>query len=116
MVGDQKLFLPAHEDRAAVGVLHREVGLLEVVAHVAEGREASPVDHVLLLCRAPVPGQEAVPAADDLCVEVGREFRPVVREAADSQIAAEMRRSEVDVLFKPERRCQGRNSKLTEPK
>ena len=100
VVGDQELLLPAHEDRPSVErVGHRHLRLLELVPDVAEGREPRPVHHVLLLGRAPIARQEPVPTPNDLGVEVRRELGPVVGEAADAQVPAEVRGGKVDVLF-----------------
>lgn len=98
VVRNQKLLLPPHENGTSIGILHRQVGLLQFMANMTESRETSPVDHVFLLGRTPVPRQEAVFAADDLCVKVRRELGPVVCQATDAQIAAEVRRGEINVL------------------
>ena len=44
-------------------------------------------------------GEEPEPLADDLGVEVGRQFGPVVGKTTDAQVPAQARRGEVDVLL-----------------
>lgn len=89
MVRDEEALLPPHKDGAAVAVRHGEVRLLELALDMAEGGEARPVYHISLLCGAPVLSEEAIARANDFCVKVCCELRPVVGEAADTQVAAE---------------------------
>ena len=89
VIRDKELLLPTHEDRAAVErILHRQVGLLELVLDVAERRESRPMHHVLLLIRPPVPRQETVPTADDLRIEICRQLGPVIRQATNPEVSA----------------------------
>lgn len=90
VIGHQKLLLPPHEDRPAICVLHGQMGFLQFMAHVPEGRKACPMNHIFLFRRAPIPGQEAIPATDDLRVEIGGQLWPVVREPSDAQVPAEV--------------------------
>ena len=98
VVGYEELLLPPHEHGSSVGILHGQVWLLQLVADVPESREAAPVDHVFLLGRTPVSGQEAIPAADDLCVKIGGEFWPIVCQAAYAEVSTEMGEGEVNIL------------------
>ena len=98
MVGHKELLLPPHEDGPPVGIFHGQVGFLEFISDMAEGWETAPVDHVFLLGSAPAPGEEAIAAADDLCVKEGGELGPVVGESADAEVTAEVGRRKVDVL------------------
>lgn len=68
------------------------------MAYVPERRETSPVNHVFLFGRTPIPGQEAVSTANDLRVEISGQLGPVICQPSDTQIAAEVRGSEVYVL------------------
>lgn len=72
--------------------------LLQFVADVSESREAAPVDHVFLLGGTPIPSQETITAADDLCVEVGGEFWPVIGQAAYAEVSTEVGEGEVNIL------------------
>ena len=99
MIRNKELLLPTHKDRTAIErVLHRQVGLLELVLHMAEGGESRPVDHILLLSCAPIPRQEPVATSNYLGVKVGRKLWPVVCQAADSEVAAQVRGRKVNVL------------------
>lgn len=102
-VGDEEALLPAHEDDAAlfaVAVADGEGGAACLVLEGAEGGEAAPVGHILLLGRAElgVGGEEAVLFSNDLGVKVGGEFGVVVGEALDAEVSAEERVVEIDVL------------------
>lgn len=97
VVGNQELLFPPHEDSSSVGVFHGEVRLLELIADVPERRETAPMDHVFLLRRAPVPSQEAIPTANDLCVKVRGEFRPVICQSAYAEVSTEVGERKVDV-------------------
>ena len=100
VVRDEELLLPAHKHCAAIErILHRQVRLLELVLDVPERGEPRPVHHILLLVCSPVPRQETIPAANNLGVEVGRQFGPVVGKTTDAQVPAQARRGEVDVLL-----------------
>ena len=91
MIRDKELLLPTHKDRTAIErVLHRQVGLLELVLHMSERGEAGPVHHVLLFRCSPVARQEPVPAANYLGVKIRRQLWPVVGEALDSQVPAQV--------------------------
>lgn len=91
MVRNQELLLPPHEHRSAVQrVLHGQVRLLELVLHMPESGETGPVHHILLFRCTPVARQEPIPAANYLGVKVGRQLRPVVCEALDSQVPAQV--------------------------
>ena len=98
MVGHKELLLPPHEHSSPIGVFHGQMGFLEFVADLAKSWETTPVDHVFLLRCAPAPGEEAIAAADDLCVKEGGELGPVVGESADAEVTAEVGRRKVDVL------------------
>ena len=65
---------------------------------MAEGWETRPMDHVTLLVSTPPPGQEAITTANDFCIKVGRELRPVVCEAPNAEVTAEEGGREVDIL------------------
>ena len=100
MVGNQELLLPAHEDRtAAERVRHGQQRLLQLRSHMTERGETGPVHHVLRLRSAPIAREEAIPAPNNLGVEVGRQFGPVVGKTTDAQVPAQARRGEVDVLL-----------------
>ena len=91
MVRHEELLLPPHEHRSAVQrVLHGQVRLLELVLHMSERGEAGPVHHVLLFRCSPVARQEPVPAANYLGVKICRQLWPVVGEALDSQVPAQV--------------------------
>ena len=101
VVGDKELFLPPHEDRSSVqGVLHRQMRLIQLILDMSERGEPSPVHHVLLLGRSPIARQEAIATSNDLRVKVRRELWPVVRQAADPEVATQVGRCKVDVLEK----------------
>lgn len=92
MVWDEELLLPTHEHcTTAEGILHCQVRLLELILHMSEGGESGPVHHVFLLVRSPVACQKAIPASNDFSVKVRCELRPVIRQAADSKVAAQVR-------------------------
>jgi hypothetical protein len=55
--------------------------------------------HVALLVSSPTSGEEAIPTADNLCVEISRKLRPVIGEPSDTEIAAKERGREVDVHY-----------------
>lgn len=100
-IGDQKPFLPAHEDVLAVHIPVVDVVLLAGVgADGLPAGEPAPVADVVCVGGAPVGAacEEGVLGADDLCLEVGRERGPVGGEALDAQVAAEEGRRHVDVL------------------
>lgn len=89
VVWNKELLLPPHEHCTAIeGVLHSQVGLLELVLDVPESRESRPVDHILLLRSAPIAGQESISTANYLSVKVGRELWPVVCQTPDSEVSA----------------------------
>jgi hypothetical protein len=75
------------------------VGRSELVLDVAKGREAGPMNHVTLLVSSPISGEEAIPTANYLCVEISRELRPIIGEPPNTEIATEERRREIDVLL-----------------
>jgi hypothetical protein len=89
MIWNQKSFLPSHEHRPAVPVLHGQQWLLELVLDMAKSRKSRPMHHVLLLGSAPVSGQKTIPTTDDLGVKISRELRPVVRETPDAEVATQ---------------------------
>jgi len=97
VVGNQELLLPPHEDGSSVSIFHDQMRLLQLVADVPESREAAPVDHVFLLGCAPVPSQEAIATANNLCVEVGGEFWPVICQAAYAEVSTEVGEGEVNI-------------------
>lgn len=57
---------------------------------MSECREASPVHHILLLTGAPISGQETVPAANDFGIKVSSQFRPVVCQPSNAEVATEV--------------------------
>lgn len=97
MVWNQELLFPPHEYGSPIRVFHSQMRLLEV-AHITEGGEAAPVDHVFLFCSAPIPCQEAVPAADDLCIKVGGKFWPIIGQPANTEVPAQVGRREIHIL------------------
>lgn len=91
VVGHKELLLPPHEHRSAIeGVLHGQMRLLQLALHMPKCREPSPVNHVLLLGRAPIACQEPIPTPNDLSVKVRRQFWPVVCQAADPEVPAQV--------------------------
>lgn len=99
MVGYKELLFPPHEHRSAIeGILHGQMRLLELVLHMPESGEPRPMNHILLFRRAPVARQEPIPTANYLSVKVGRELWPVVCEAPDPEVPAQVRRGEIDIL------------------
>jgi len=70
------------------------------VLDVAEGREAGPMHHVTLLVSSPTPSEEAIPTADNFCVKISRELRPVIAEPPNTEVVTKERGREVDVLVK----------------
>lgn len=77
VIGDQKTLFPSHKHGPRV-TIHGQVGSLELVLNVAKCRETCPMHHVALLIGTPPPGQEAMTTANDFCIKVGRELRPVI--------------------------------------
>jgi hypothetical protein len=55
--------------------------------------------HVALLVSSPTPGEEAVPTADNFCIKISRELRPVIGESPDTEISTKEGRREVDVHY-----------------
>ena len=78
MVRDEESLLPTHKYGPAVILRHGQVRSLQLVFNVSECWEALPVNHVFLFRGAPVARQEAVTAANDFGIEVGRELWPVL--------------------------------------
>jgi hypothetical protein len=99
VVRDQETLFPSHKHSARVAV-HCQVWALQLVLNVAEGRETRPMDHVTFLIGTPPSGQEAMTTADDFCVKVSRELRPVVCEPPNTEVTAEEGGREVDILHK----------------
>jgi hypothetical protein len=56
------------------------------------------MNHVTLFVSSPTSGEEAIPTANNLCVEISRELRPIIGEPPNTEIAAKERRREIDVL------------------
>lgn len=54
--------------------------------------------HITLLISSPTPGEETVPTADNFCVKISRELRPVIGKPPDTEIATKEGGREVDVL------------------
>jgi len=54
MIRNQEAFFPSHEDGTPLPVCHGEQGLFELMFDMFEGREAGPMDHVILFRGAPV--------------------------------------------------------------
>jgi len=77
VVGDQKTLFPSHKHGSWVTV-YGQVWGLELVLNVPKSRETCPMHHVALLVGTPPPGQEAMTTANDFCIKVGRELRPVI--------------------------------------
>jgi len=91
MVGEEEVFLPAHEDVLALRhVGDVEVALAGLFLEGAEGLELGPVLQVDLVGRAPVfvLGEEGVFGADDFAFEVGCEGWVVFCEACVEQLLA----------------------------
>jgi len=84
MVWNQELFLPAHEDGASISIIDGQARTLCLVSNIAECRETGPMDDVLVFAGAPILGEKAIATADDLCVKIGCELRPVICEATDA--------------------------------
>lgn len=88
MIGNQELLLPPHEHCSPISVLHRQVRLFEFMSDMSESGETSPVNHIFLFRCPPIPRQESIPTPDDLGIEVRRELRPVICQAAYAQVTA----------------------------
>ena len=106
MVRDEEAFLPSHEDDSlslAVAFADGQVRAPEFGLEVTEGRESTPVGHILVLRRRVVIGsvssEEPESFSHDLGVKVGREFRVIVGQAFDTEVAAQCGCREVDVLI-----------------
>ena len=82
MVRDKESLLPTHKDSPTVVIGHCQVRSLQFVFNMSECWEALPVDHVFLFRGTPITSQEAVTAADNLCVKVSCELWPVLRQAS----------------------------------
>lgn len=54
--------------------------------------------HVALLVSSPTSGEEAIPTANNFCVEISRELRPVIGEPSDTEVTTKEGGREVDVL------------------
>lgn len=54
--------------------------------------------HVALLVSSPTSGEETIPTADNFCIEISRELRPVIGEPADTEVTTKEGGREVDVL------------------
>lgn len=90
MVWHKEPFLPSHENGAPVPtIIHRQIGLLQIVLHLTERRKALPVHHIFSFGGAPPLREEAVSTTDDLRVEIGRELRPIVGQTTNAKIPAE---------------------------
>lgn len=98
VVRNQKLFLPPHKNSPSVPIIDRQPWSPSLVFDVAKGREAGPVNEILVFTGAPVLRQKAISTANDFGVKVSRELRPVVGEAADTQISAKKGSGEINVL------------------
>lgn len=98
VVWDKESFFPPHEDCSPVSISHGQQGPLEIILDMTECGEARPMNHVLLLIRAPVLCNETIPTPNNLGVKVGCQFGPVFCEPTNAEVATEEGRIKVHVL------------------
>jgi hypothetical protein len=71
MIWNEKLLFPPHEDSSPVSIIDREPGSFGLVFDVAKGREAGPVNEILIFAGAPVLRQKAMTTPDNFSIEIG---------------------------------------------
>lgn len=70
--------------------------------------------HVTLLVSSPTPGEEAIPTANNLCVKISRELRPIVGESPNAEIATKEGGREIDVLVREWRQLDNDSGNVTD--
>lgn len=88
VVWDQETLLPSHEDCSAGVAVNCATRHIEFVFDMTEGGEARPVGHIFMLVCAPILRQETIAAPNDLRIEVGGKFRPVVGQSPYAEVPA----------------------------
>jgi len=87
MIWYQEFLFPSHEHSPPFAIWDRQGGRLTLVLYMPEGRKPRPMLLVVVFCSAPFLCQKAMPTADDLSIKVGRQFRPIFRQALNLQIS-----------------------------
>jgi len=98
VVRNQELLLPSHEHRPSIPIIDSHMRFLGLSFDVLECWESCPMDHVFMFRGTPILGQEPIPTSNDLSIEIGCEFRPIICQAPYPEVATQERRGKIDIL------------------
>lgn len=97
VVWDQEPLFPAHEDSTAIAIGDRQMRLFQLFDDMVVRWEPRPVNLIFMFVRTPFLCQETIPTANNFGVEVSGQFRPIVGQALDAEVATKERSIEINV-------------------